>query len=165
MAESGIRSKSSKCRSCCRVFCTHPFSQLGLCGLVIGYVIGGAFLFEFLEAPNEINERSTVQKFREKCLKDIWDVTWKMNILYKKNWTYLVEMRLKEFENDLVLAIKNDGYDGKEVEDRQLQWSFSRSLLYSITVITTIGKKLFSFILEWFKCLERQNSLRNMHFI
>ncbi|GFT11950.1 uncharacterized protein NPIL_377171 [Nephila pilipes] len=143
MAESGNRPKSSKCRSYCRVFCAHLFSHIGLSALVIGYIIAGAFIFEYLEAPNEISERSTVQQSREKCLEDIWDVTFDMNILYKKNWTYLIEMRLKQFENELVLAVKNDGYDGKEVEDRQLQWSFSRSLLYSITVITTIGENVF----------------------
>ena len=45
-----------------------------------------------------------------------------------------------EFENHVVTATKLDGYDGKEANDVERQWSFSGSLLYSITVITTIGK-------------------------
>jgi len=45
-----------------------------------------------------------------------------------------------EFENHVVTATKLDGYDGKEASDSERQWSFSGSLLYSITVITTIGK-------------------------
>ncbi len=39
----------------------------------------------------------------------------------------------------MVKATKVEGYDGKEVDDAERQWSVSGSLLYSITVITTIG--------------------------
>ena len=39
----------------------------------------------------------------------------------------------------MVKAAKIDGFDGKEVEDMERQWSFSGGLLYSFTVITTIG--------------------------
>ncbi|CAL1272104.1 unnamed protein product [Larinioides sclopetarius] len=62
-----------------------------------------------------------------------------MNVLYEKNWTFLVGMRLKQFENDIVHAVKNEGYDGKESSSTEVQWSFSGALLYCITVITTIG--------------------------
>lgn len=39
----------------------------------------------------------------------------------------------------MVQAVKVEGYDGKEVDDAERQWSVSGALLYSITVITTIG--------------------------
>ena len=40
--------------------------------------------------------------------------------------------------------VKNEGYDGREagpdtVEEEPSQWSVSGSLLYSVTIITTIG--------------------------
>ena len=44
------------------------------------------------------------------------------------------------------MQVKNEGYDGKEanvgddVEDEPSQWSISGALLYSVTIITTIGK-------------------------
>ena len=44
-----------------------------------------------------------------------------------------------EFESHVVKATKEEGYDGKEVDDAERQWSVSGALLYSITVITTIG--------------------------
>ncbi|GBM18679.1 hypothetical protein AVEN_164793-1 [Araneus ventricosus] len=132
-------SRSTKCKYYCRVFLTHLFSHVGLCGLVVGYAIVGALTFESLEAPYEISQRSTIQGYREKCLLDVWNITETMNVLYEKNWTLLVGMRLKQFENDIVHAVKNEGYDGKESSSTEVQWSFSGALLYCITVITTIA--------------------------
>ncbi len=48
----------------------------------------------------------------------------------------------KAFETQVVKATKVEGYDGKEVDDAERQWSVSGSLLYSITVITTIGQRI-----------------------
>ena len=42
---------------------------------------------------------------------------------------------------------KNEGYDGNENTNHK-QWSFPGALLYSVTVITTIGKFLYVLILE-----------------
>ena len=42
----------------------------------------------------------------------------------------------------LTLQVKTEGYDGndnQEVESAS-QWNFSGALLYSVTIITTIGK-------------------------
>ena len=49
---------------------------------------------------------------------------------------------LRKFELDVIRKVKSDGYDGKEGNntDDDVQWNFSGSLLYSVTVITTIGK-------------------------
>ena len=47
---------------------------------------------------------------------------------------------LKNFEQDVIRKAKTEGYDGKEGDDDgQAQWDFSGALLYSVTVITTIG--------------------------
>lgn len=47
--------------------------------------------------------------------------------------------QLRKFETNVVAATKVEGYDGKELLDDDRQWSFSGALLYSVTVITTIG--------------------------
>ena len=60
-------------------------------------------------------------------------------MLYEKNWTHLVHEQLRKFETNVVAATKVEGYDGKELLDADRQWSFSGALLYSVTVITTIG--------------------------
>ena len=48
---------------------------------------------------------------------------------------------MKKFETDIIDKTKNDGYNGNE-DLAEVQWNFAGALLYSVTVITTIGKKL-----------------------
>ena len=70
-------------------------------------------------------------------------------MLYEQNWTQLVHEQLRRFETNVVAAAKLEGYDGKDVFDAERQWSFSGALLYSVTVITTIGnfflKQIFNY--------------------
>ncbi|GAB6033721.1 hypothetical protein CHUAL_013834 [Chamberlinius hualienensis] len=128
-----------KCRHYIRLFLTHLFSHVGLCGLVVGYAVIGAFTFEALEAKQEIKLRDAIRDHRKECLKELWRITLNLNVFYEENYTIIVDKRLKEFEERVVFAVKNEGYDGKDRQDQELQWSFSGALLYSVTVITTIG--------------------------
>ena len=57
-------------------------------------------------------------------------------------WMVAAGSILREFEAELVMATKQDGYDGYDFDDevdQHVRWSFSGALLFSITVITTIG--------------------------
>lgn len=46
---------------------------------------------------------------------------------------------LREYQELIVLAIQ-DGYDGTDYVNQTHKWPFSGAFLYSLTVITTIGK-------------------------
>ncbi|XP_022239224.1 TWiK family of potassium channels protein 7-like [Limulus polyphemus] len=127
----------NKCKTCCRKFTAFMFSHVGLCGLVVGYSIMGAFAFRALEAPYEKEKAGEVNEMREKMVKRLWDITSNYNILYRENWTRSVTSEIREFQSALITAVR-DGYDGKNAEAGQ-QWSFSGAFLYSLTVITTIG--------------------------
>lgn len=113
------------------------FSHVGLCGLVVGYSILGALAFQALEAPFEEKKVDEVMRKRVDTVKRLWAITDQLNVLYKENWTRQVTEEVKRFQTDLVNAIK-EGYDGKE--GSSTQWTFSGAFLYSLTVITTIGK-------------------------
>ena len=60
--------------------------------------------------------------------------------MYHDNWTVEANTVLRKFELDVIRKAKTEGYDGQEGADSVLQWNFSGALLYSVTVITTIGK-------------------------
>lgn len=62
-------------RRCVRKFFAHLFSNLGLFGLVAGYVIVGAFVFRFLEAGNERKERDRIGRLKTDCLGELWNIT------------------------------------------------------------------------------------------
>lgn len=78
-------------------------------------------------------------------------------MLYERNWTMLVHEQLRRFEGSIVAATRpgvaaaagaaaagtgsasalgHFGYDAGDTHS----WTFSEALLYSVTVITTIGK-------------------------
>ncbi|KAL1451137.1 hypothetical protein WDU94_003426 [Cyamophila willieti] len=68
-------SSPSKCKKYVRKFFKHLFSNLGLFGLVVGYVFIGAVVFEYLESKNEIDQRIVIQTKRDECVKELWHIT------------------------------------------------------------------------------------------
>ena len=65
--------------------------------------------------------------------------------MWRVNWTTEAEKVLRIFEKNVILKVKAEGYDGRDGEeaDTSTQWNFSGALLYSVTIITTIGKVKF----------------------
>lgn len=130
-------------RKCLRISLTFLFSQVGLIGLVVAYSAAGAVLFEWLEADQEIEPRRKILQIRLDCLERLSQLNYYSAGTSIENGTELWAIKagalLKAFETEVVKATKVEGYDGKEVDDVERQWSVSGSLLYSITVITTIG--------------------------
>lgn len=95
-------------------------------------------------------------------MENIWQITEHLNILYRENWTRLAEQEIIRFQeklvkkiNDEILAnhagtftgatVNNDGPIERKVLD--YEWNFAKAFLYSLTVLTTIGKFLtFKFL-------------------
>ena len=47
-----------------------------------------------------------------------------------------------DFQRSVYKSVKEDGWDGTDSnDDGDQQWSFAGSLLFAVTVITTIGKR------------------------
>ncbi|KAM8711070.1 hypothetical protein ACLKA7_000236 [Drosophila subpalustris] len=139
------------------------FSSPGLVLLVAGYSVLGALIFPLLEAPEDLSKSAAIAKSREDCLRELWIITEKLNVLYERNWTMLVHEQLRRFEGSIVAATRPGGGGGATgggggggATSSQLasalghfgydtlsgdtpSWTFSEALLYSVTVITTIG--------------------------
>ncbi|KAL7730580.1 hypothetical protein ACLKA6_000573 [Drosophila palustris] len=142
------------------------FSSPGLVLLVAGYSVLGALIFPLLEAPEDLSKSAAIAKSREDCLRELWIITEKLNVLYERNWTMLVHEQLRRFEGSIVAATRpggggaSGGGGGGGATSSQLasgsasalghfgydtlsgdtpSWTFSEALLYSVTVITTIG--------------------------
>ena len=72
----------AKAKSCMKLFIANLFSHVGLCALVIGYAIMGAFVFKKLEKDNEMNTRLKVGHTRNIILEELYNIT-------GRQWKYL----------------------------------------------------------------------------
>ena len=138
------KTRKEKCISCGKQFLTFLFSTIGLSLLMVAYTIFGAFIFMKLESPAEALLRHNMNEKRKWHVEYLWNLTVEMNVFFKENWTYEADRLLKNYTDNVYKAIDIQGWDGKQnVDDQENgQWTFPASMLYSITVITTIGKSL-----------------------
>jgi len=131
----------TKCQSCLKVtrsVTSFLLSHIGLLSLVVGYCIMGAFIFQEVEKHNEIQTKRQMKEKRLNMTDQLWEITKSMEVLHQENWTTEVTTSLKKFEKQLIIALKEKGWDGKE-DENTVTWTFAGALFYSITVITTIG--------------------------
>ena len=120
-----------------RIFLAYLFSTTGLCFLVVVYAFLGAKIFHHLESGYEIEVKRTLVHERQNVALELWNYTSQLNVLFENQWIEATLERIKKFEEQVVDIMLKDGY-GVNVE----KWSFSGALLYSVTVITTIGECL-----------------------
>ena len=119
------------------------FSHVGICVLVVGYIIMGAFAFMAIESEVEKKRYEDVVKMREETVQRLWRITYEFNVLYHDNWTMAIGDEVKGFQEQIVQAFL-EGYDGNNNtraagQDGVKKWPFSAAFLYCLTVITTIG--------------------------
>ncbi|KAI5696078.1 hypothetical protein M8J75_007815 [Diaphorina citri] len=116
------------------------FLHVILVAMVVSYCVMGAFMFESLEKEHEIYVRQNVTKIRRQVIENLWNLTYHSDVLRQYNWTSDAQTLVKNFEGDLVRAMRKEGWNGSDDgEERNLQWTFAGALFYSIIVITTIG--------------------------
>ena len=115
---------------------------------------------------------------RQQTVQKLWEITEKLNILYKDNWTALAEREMVNFQMELftqrqkaessaaathagkaekagaggsaaaaskppsstIVQVSDTHNDIGDKAKKHEQWSFASSFLYSLTLITTVGK-------------------------
>jgi hypothetical protein len=120
-----------------RAFLAFVFSKVGICVLVVGYLILGAVAFQAIEAPAEEGTHYFVAKYRDATVSRLWKITERLNTLHRGNWTLETKAVIDEFQAHIIGQV-GDGYGGSD--NPEIKWNFPGALLYCITVITTIGR-------------------------
>ena len=135
------RTRSHSClqrfKSAVRQTLAFLFTQVGVCCLVAAYMILGAVIFAAVEAESQMREAELAAEQRKEFAADLWNVTLHTNVLYGREWRESAEKMLAEFQERVVDNVRG-GYTGTDPGVRI--WTFSSSLMYSLTVFTTIGK-------------------------
>jgi potassium channel subfamily K protein len=136
--------------NCCKKFVKFMFSHIGLMIMVVAYSVAGGFIFEHLEATNEKQECvKAMNKYfpmENSTVIKLWEVAKifcddKDDDEKAEQANVEIQKLLEKFRDD-VLEL---GYGGTnctsmgEPGGPGFQWSFSGALLFSVTVITTIG--------------------------
>lgn len=130
---------TQQCKDYLRQFIAFLFSNIGIICLVVGYTIAGAFMFIFIEDNPDyakwIIDRVTAN--RSGTVARLWDLTC-CNEYCEDEWRTEVQVHLRSFQSHIIEAVRNFSYEG--INKDMNRWSFSGSFLYSLSVITTIGK-------------------------
>ena len=125
----------------CKRFLGFLLSTVGLTICMVFYTILGGFIFHSVESPNEIRIKHGVRSSLHEHVEKLWNLTEQLNILHKANWSIMAKQIVDNFTLVVFNATKMDGWDGRDQDaESDLQWSFAGSMLYSATVITTIGE-------------------------
>ncbi|RUS89777.1 hypothetical protein EGW08_002480 [Elysia chlorotica] len=135
--ESTMRERRRKCVSYCKKFVAFLFSHIGLCSLVVAYTIMGGFLFQQLESGKDMDVGITVNNKRDNVIGRFISLAsdFQASESNMRNLSGEVRDTLQDFETFFYHMVKDEGYD----TNKEGRWSFASSMLYAITVTTTIG--------------------------
>ena len=140
------------------------FSHIGLTGMVIAYAVAGGFIFKHLEQTNEkqecIRAEDLYNPAENETAYKMWDVA--RNLGQDDDTIDLALLEYTKLLRKFRTTVLELGYDGKncsimgEPNGPGYQWSFAGALLFSVTVITTIGEyltgKYLTQIICWTLC-------------
>ncbi|XP_054713290.1 TWiK family of potassium channels protein 7-like [Uloborus diversus] len=132
-------------RSCGKILLRLLFSHVGLFLLVCLYAAFGAWIFVFIEYDDETQLR------KERMIRSI-DVNdslvylaalfyyWRDKGYSREEWNDKVYSELKTLDKFIVNMVRAVQYDGTmDEESWDREWAFGNSLLFSVTILTTIG--------------------------
>ena len=109
---------------------------MGVCGLIVGYTVIGAFMFIALESDVNAQLTQEVTQQRSRHVDLLWNITHHLNVLHVERWRHDVNRTIFDYQESVVRSIRR-GYDGSDVG--YLGWTLPSALMYCITVYTTIG--------------------------
>ena len=145
--EEKTKKTHSAMRSILRDFIKFIFSTFGTVALVALYAVAGGYLFQYLEQANEkdeciqqMNSYSPMENDTIRLMLEI-GTSFRDNKAHSSQAVTTFRLALANFRDEILFI----GYDGSncsamgEPDGPPYGWSFAGALLFSCTVITTIG--------------------------
>lgn len=131
-------------KNVCKKITTFLFSRVGLCFVCIGYVVVGGIIFKSIEGSHEDEKaknrtliNDVVNTRTENLVNEIWNMTKYEKVFHEQNYTNKLKAKLIDYQKNLTDAVK-DGYKGNS-NHSITKWTYPGSILYSVTIVTTIG--------------------------
>jgi hypothetical protein len=135
--ENKTNAKIKKVKIFFKKFLSFFFSRIGLTFLFCVYVAIGGFIFKQIEGKQEREENFEINLRTQHLIKTVWDISRKEIFLHRSNFTHKLRYHVTLFQNGLVNAARKGFQDGDNRIDAE--WSYPNSILYSMSIITTIG--------------------------
>jgi len=136
-------------KTCVKSCCIYMLSYLGLTCLVVAYSVLGGFVFVELEKYNEEKIQENAVQIRNQYADDIetsvrdFCTTASSGCDYNVTSPELnnaIRRILRNFQNETYHLVSKEGWAGVNDEsENDSKWTFAGALLFSVTVITTIG--------------------------
>jgi hypothetical protein len=80
-----------------------------------------------------------IQQLKSDTVRNIWDITLSMNILYPDNWTKMTNEEVGNFQRFLLEKVIT-AVENATIQETSYPWTFPRAFLFALTTLTTIGK-------------------------
>lgn len=127
-------SAAAQCLRYSRLFIQFLFSYVGLTAMLIAYLLMGAIVFQGIEKQKEENFRLDAEEQMKAFFNKLFDQSKSLN---KTGWTIYALENIGGVRKNLSRGLMYD--DWYEVVNPKVKWTFFGSVLFSLTVLSTIG--------------------------
>ena len=131
-----------------KVVLKYAFSQAGVVILCTMYAVGGANIYMGMELPLEEERFQAKREIALEIIKmedflsdSFWTKIWHKYVEKRHNqsaFEEVIERDLYLYVDKIVTANGDLGYDG-EVDTWDYDWTFPNALLFTVTIMTTVG--------------------------
>ena len=154
---------NNPCSRCVHLCSSLFLNSVGVCLTLVFYILCGSLVLLGLEGvspgdpqlegmiPMEVQTQlksDLIENQRNLTVDKLWNITERLNILYKDNWTVMASQEIIKFQIELVKELKQEvaktngickDPGGGPGQGQEQYWTFSSAFLYSLTLVTTIG--------------------------